>query len=112
MNTPFQRYDHARHFLRLTFLLAATAAYSLASAGSLIEVTNTNTLLSWTMSDLIVYGKNGEKKTIAELGNAADDVVIGPSGRRTFDAGFEVDRYFISTQIGTNEYESHVLTVK
>jgi hypothetical protein len=46
------------------------------------------------------------------LGNAADDVVIGPGGRRTFDAGFEVDRYFISTVIGTSEFESHVLQVK
>ena len=112
MNTPFQRYDRVKNLFRLTFILTSAAAYSLASAGSIVEVTNISKQFSFTMSDLIVYGKNGEKKTIAALGNAADDIDIGPGGRRTFDAGFEVDRYFVSTQIDDDEFETRVLKVK
>src|SRR5262249_49653693 len=92
-------------------LLGALAFASPARAGDLVQVTNTNTKLSWILSDLIVYGKlPGQVHVIKKPSDPSDDVEIPPGGNMIFGpAPFEIDRVFVSTKIGTSEYESFVL---
>ena len=77
-----------------------------ARAGSIVRVWNDSDTAR-TLSDLIVYGDNDQKKTILALNNAADDILVGGREVRTFDAGFEVRKYFVSETVGgTSEWES------
>ena len=90
--------------------LIAFRAAPPAQAGSIVRVWNDSDTAR-TLSDLIVYGDNDQKKTILALNNAADDIVVGDHQVRTFDAGFEVKKYFVSESEGGTEWESHHFNV-
>lgn len=85
---------------------------SALGAGSIVRVTNDGTQVR-VLSDLIVYGDNDQKNTLLALNNAADDITMGPNDVRTFDAGFEVRRYFISmTTAQGSELEAHGFNIQ
>lgn len=103
---------------RLLALLAGTLLGVLvcgpaASAGTIIQVTNTQPANKVSiLSDLIAYDKDGNKKTILKPGDKTDDVNIIGGGSRLFDAGFEVKKYIISQTREGNEFETLVFNVK
>jgi hypothetical protein len=93
----------------VVLLASATASF----AGDIVEVSNPHPTLSWTLSDLIIYGANGEKQVVLKPNDPSDDIVIAPQGSKIFGPfPFDVVRYFVSTQVGDSEFESIVLKVK
>jgi hypothetical protein len=64
-----------------------------------------------TLSDLLVQTRTGQHTIIAP-NNAADDVVIGPGGVKTFPVDSPVINYIISEMDGANERESKVLKAR
>lgn len=100
------------YFLCIAVTLGVFCLGRPALAGSIVEVKNTDKDLNSVLSDLIVYGENDQKNTILKLNDASDDITLAPNGVRTFDAGFEVKKYFVSITIpGFGEIESIVLKV-
>ena len=82
-----------------------------AQAGRIIQITNTGPI-DWTFSDLIVFSELGTKFEILEPDNPNDDETLSPGQSVIKTAPFQIESYFISTQIGDSELESYVLEVK
>lgn len=93
-------------------LLGTLASASPVLAADMIEVKNTSGITR-ILSDLIVYGPNGQKLVVLKPGDPSDDIAIKGGESKIFGPfDFEVERYFISSQIGTSEIETLVLEVK
>jgi hypothetical protein len=74
-----------------------------------ITVRNKSEKYTFTLSDLIVWDKDGKQQVIKKPGfdeaGKADDEELKPEDQRVFVTDFDVVKYFVSTKIGSTEIE-------
>ena len=90
--------------------LVLSVALSPAALAGVVTVKNTNGKYPITLSDLIVWDKEGKQQVIKKPGfdkdGSADDEEIPFPGERVYVTDFDVAKYFCSIKVGDLEYET------